>query len=120
MKNNKINLPEIADVNSPVQMLNMLRFKDRKLYVDEYLTAFNTIVEKLGIKGAKVIFLSDVLVNLIADANEKWDAILLVEYPSVDAFRTVAESNLYHEIAAPIRIAALSEWKVYMTRQAGL
>ncbi len=32
-------------------MLNMLKFADRRLYLDEYLPAFNRVMELLGMEA---------------------------------------------------------------------
>lgn len=100
-------------------MLNLLKFVDRRLYMEEYLPAFNRVMELLGME-AKVNLLSNVLVSVVADESEDWDAILIVEYPSAEAFVTVAQSNAYHDIAEPLRLAALANLKLYMTRQLAL
>ncbi|MCF0051683.1 DUF1330 domain-containing protein [Dyadobacter sp. LJ53] len=110
-------LPEIENSDSPILMLNIVRFKDRRLYFEEYIPAFKIVIEKLGITGAKLSLVSDVLANIVADDSENWDAIILVEYPSVKAFKTMAESKEYEDLAAPLRVAALQELKLYMTRK---
>ncbi|MBW8684492.1 DUF1330 domain-containing protein [Chitinophaga rhizophila] len=111
-----LTLPEIKEGNGPILMLNMVRFKDRRLYFEEYLPAFYQVVEKLGLSGAKVIMTNDVIANLVVTDGEAWDAIVLVEYPSVAAFATMAQSKEYHEIAEPLRLAALSDIRLFMTR----
>ena len=52
--------------------------------------------------------------------SEDWDAILLVEYPSAEAFVTVAQSDAYRDIAGSLRVAALANLKLYMTRRFAL
>lgn len=64
--------------------------------------------------------LSDVLASVVADEGEDWDAILMVEYASVEAFLTVAQSDAYRDIAEPLRLAALADLKLYMTRRVAL
>jgi hypothetical protein len=115
-----ITLPEIKDHNSPILMLNLLKFSDRRVYFEEYIPAFNKVTQQLGITGAKVRLVTDMLANIIADENEKWDAVAIVEYPSVDAFMAIATSDAYHDLAEPLRLAALQNWKLYMTRETGL
>lgn len=108
-------LPEFEEVEGPVLMLNMLKFKDREYYFETYLPAFRKVTEKLGISDVKVRLVCNVVANLIAPENEAWDAILLVEYPSVKAFKTIAESGAYREIADPHRLAATADLHLYMT-----
>lgn len=108
-------LPEFEEVHGPVLMLNMLKFKDREYYFETYLPAFRKVTEKLGIKDVKVRLVSNVVANLLAPENEEWDAILLVEYPSARAFKTIAESDAYHDMADPHRLAATADLRLYMT-----
>jgi uncharacterized protein (DUF1330 family) len=115
-----IALPEIQQPNEPILMLNMLKFKDRDVYFKQYAPAFDKVIEQLDIKGAKLVLLSNVLANVVADADEQWDAIVLVEYPSAEAFKTMAESKAYQDLAEPYRVAALQDWKLYMTRKSQL
>jgi hypothetical protein len=96
-------------------MLNLLKFKDRRLYLEEYLPAFNRVMGLLGME-AKVTLVSDVLVSVMADEGEDWDAIAIVEYPSAEVFLSVAQSDVYRDIAEPLRLAALADLKLYMTR----
>ena len=114
-----VTIPETVQGTGPILMLNMLKFADRRLYVEEYLPAFNRVMVLLGLK-AKVSLLSNVLVSVIADEGEDWDAILIVEYESAEAFLTVAQSDEYREIAEPLRLAAVANLKLYMTRQLAL
>jgi len=115
----EVTIPENVPGTGPVLMLNMLKFVDRRLYIEEYLPAFKRVVEQLGLE-AKMNLLSDVLTCVIADEGEDWDAILIVEYSSVEAFLTVAQSDAYREIAEPLRLASLADLKLYMTRRVGL
>jgi len=112
----KVTIPDTVRGTGPVLMLNMLKFKDRRLYVEEYLPAFNRVMQMLGLEG-RATLLTDVLSNVIADEDEDWDAILLVEYASAETFLTVAQSDTYREIAEPLRLAALADLKLYMTRR---
>lgn len=114
-----VKIPDTVQGKGPVLMLNMLKFADRRLYMEEYLPAFNRVTELLGIE-AKVNLVSNVLASVLADEGEDWDAIAIVEYPSAEAFLTVAQSEAYHEIAEPLRLAATANLKLYMTRRFAL
>lgn len=98
-------------------MLNLIKFKDKKVYFDEYIPAFEQVVKQLAIEGVKVRFVSEVVANIVADENEQWDEVVLVEYPSAEAFVTIAQSEIYQTIANPLRIAGTAELKLIMTRQ---
>jgi uncharacterized protein (DUF1330 family) len=98
-------------------MLNMIKFRDKKIYFEQYIPAFNCVVQQLGIEGVTVKLVSEVVSNIIADKGEQWDEILLVEYPSAEAFITIAQSEMYHQIANPLREAGTAELKLFMTRK---
>jgi len=108
-------LPEFEDVQGPVLMLNMLKFKDRKHYFEVYLPAFREVTEKLGIRDVKVKVVCNVVANILAPENEVWDAIALVEYPSARAFKTIAESDVYRDLADHHRLKATETLHLYMT-----
>ncbi|WDF55585.1 hypothetical protein [Mucilaginibacter sp. KACC 22063] len=110
-----VTIPENVPGTGPVLMLNMLKFADRRLYFGEYIPAFNRVMKMLGLE-AKVNVVSNVLASVIADEGEEWDAIALIEYTSAEAFLTVAQSDEYREFAEPLRLAALKDLKLYMTR----
>lgn len=97
-------------------MVNLLKFADRRLYLEEYLPAFNRVVKLLGLE-AKVNLATNVLASVVAEEGEEWDAIAIVEYASAETFLTVAQSDVYHEIAEPLRLAATAKLKLYMTRR---
>jgi uncharacterized protein (DUF1330 family) len=113
----KITLPNIEPGQGPVLMLNMIRFRDKKVYFEQYIPAFNQVVQQLGIEGVRVKLVSEVVSSIVADEDEQWDQIVLVEYPSAEAFKTIAQSDVYHEIANPLREAGTAELKLFMTRK---
>lgn len=112
-----IKFPDIKTGQGPVLMLNLVRFKDKKVYFDEYIPAFGQVVKQLGIEGVNVKFVSEVVANIIANENDQWDEVVLVEYPSAEAFMTIVQSEIYQTIANPLRIAGTAELKLIMTRQ---
>lgn len=111
------NIKNIEEEKGPILMLNMLKFRDRRIYFEEYIPSFNMVIRQLGITDVKVTLVSEVLCNIIADENESWDAIAMVEYPSAEAFKAMANSKVYHEMAEPLRLAALEDLKLIMTRR---
>jgi len=113
--NNTVKLPGFEEVRGPVVMLNMLKFKDRQYYFETYLPAFRKVTEKLGINDVKLRLACNVEANIVAPETEVWDAILLVEYPSAKAFKTIAESDAYRDIANQHRLAATANVHLYMT-----
>lgn len=114
---NSIQFPDIDPGQGPVLMLNLIKFKDKKVYIEKYIPAFGQVVKQLGIEGVNVKFVGEVVANIVADENEYWDEVLLVEYPSAEAFKTIAFSEAYQTIANPYRVAGTQKLKLIMTRQ---
>ncbi|MBE9583471.1 DUF1330 domain-containing protein [Mucilaginibacter sp. JRF] len=112
-----ITFPDIETGQGPVLMLNMVKFKDKQIYYEQYIPAFGQVVQQLGIEGVSVKLVSKVVANIVADEGDDWDEIVLVEYPSAEAFKTIAQSEVYHQIANPLREAATAELKLLMTRK---
>ncbi|RYF97064.1 MAG: hypothetical protein EOO02_21275 [Chitinophagaceae bacterium] len=111
-----IRLPEFPNDKQPVLMLNLLKFNDRKLYFETYLPAFKKVTAELGLEQIRIVMAGDFVANILASGDDQWDAYMLVEYPDANAFKTVAESEAYHTMAGPHRIAALKDLKLFMTK----
>lgn len=93
----------------PVTMLNLLRFKPeggRERYL-EYGAAVAPLLERVG---AQVAFLGEATLPLIGERG--WDSVLLVEYPSRQAFLEMIGSPEYQEIAH-LRTEALAEGELH-------
>lgn len=119
MKNTEptITFPEIQPGQGPVVMLNLIKFRDKKVYFEEYLPAFAKVVKQLGVEGVNVRYTGEVLANIVGDEKDQWDEVLLVEYPDAETFKTIAMSEAYQTIANPLREAGTAELKLIMTRQ---
>lgn len=114
--------------NTPFVMLNLLRYKQyadygegidfgphsgREAYHQGYRPAFGEIAARSeSAKSIRPIFLGAVLTCLVGPTDEPWDEVALVEYPSFEAFRSIAESPEYKRDAAPHRRAALENWRL--------
>ena len=109
----------------PVQMLNMLRYREHALYQDgsgqtpcsgrtayfeRYLPVFRRLASDIA---PKRVFLGSVLAKLVGPEGARWDDALIVEYPSYEAFRAVVGSDAYREEAAPHRLAALEDARLF-------
>ncbi len=116
--------------DTPIVMLNLVRYKEhadygertdvapcsgREAYLQHYVPAFNQVTQAEGIAGIQVLYLGTVLARVVGSANEEWDEIALVEYPSFAAFRAVTESPKYKAEAAHHRKAALEDWRLIAT-----
>jgi uncharacterized protein (DUF1330 family) len=111
--------------DTPVVMVNLLRFRERALYPkgstfgecsgrQAYKRYMETATEKLSEVGARPIWMSKAFVGVIAPEDEQWDQVFLVKYPSVDAFMTMLKMPEY--LAATVhREAALIDSRLIAT-----
>lgn len=95
------------DPGGPVVMLNLLRFADggRESYA-RYAEALSS--EFLGRYGAEVIYAGDGSTALVAEDGQAWDAVLLVRYPSREAFSRMVADPDYQQVTS-LRSEALTE-----------
>ena len=112
--------------DQPVLMLNLLRYREQADYgpqsskaprsgreaYQEYIQAFLAYNSP---QEAKVFFQGPALAALVAPRGERWDEIALVEYRNLAVFRRWVENPIYAAEAAPIRRAALADWRLLMT-----
>lgn len=118
--------------DSPVFMVNMLRFHDQaryaadssfapctgqEAYLTRYLPAFNEVVTPLG--RSDLAFAGSVVARVLRPAEEIWNAVGVARYPNIDTFRRVLEDPGYQEHAEPHRAAALADWRLYATVKLG-
>lgn len=89
-------------------MLNLLKFKDQAVYADGrttdltgaqayglYLVAVGKIIAGFG---GRMIWNGVPNVLFIGDGEIQWDQVVIVEYPSFDAFRGMTASADYQAI----------------------
>jgi uncharacterized protein (DUF1330 family) len=95
------------DPGGPVVMLNLLRFAEggREAYA-RYAEALRTTF--LPRYGAEVLYAGDGSTVLVAEAGQDWDAVLLVRYPSREAFSRMVADAEYQEVTT-WRTGALTE-----------
>ena len=111
--------------NTPVVMLNLLKFREKALYPlgtgfqdcsgrQAYRRYADTALEQLSAIGGKAIWMSKAMSSLIAPEGETWDEVLLVRYPSSEAFLAMLQVPEY--LAATIhREAALEDSRLIAT-----
>jgi uncharacterized protein (DUF1330 family) len=94
------------DPGGPVVMLNLLRFTEggRERYV-EYAREIRPFLE---IVEAEVLYMGDCSTALVAPEGYEWDAVLVVRYPSRQAFSRMVANSDYQEITA-LRTEALEQ-----------
>ena len=78
-----------------VVMLNLLKFKPGK--AAKYMEYAQHVAPILAKIGARPLFMGTVAQSVIGHDGD-WDAIALVEYPSVEAFLGMAQSEEYQKI----------------------
>ena len=117
------NIPD----GQPIVMLNLLRYRQqaeysdssveplsgREAYHQRYVPAFGKLAS--AIPGIQVLFLGAVQAGIVIGPEETWHEVALVEYPSLEAFRSIVESRDYHAEADPHRKAALEDWRLIAT-----
>jgi uncharacterized protein (DUF1330 family) len=95
------------DPGGPVVMLNLLRFADggRELYAEYAAALSETFLPRYG---GEVLYAGDGSTSLVAEPGQSWDAVLLVRYPSREAFSRMVADPGYQEVTA-LRTRALTE-----------
>ena len=95
------------DPGGPVVMLNLLRFRPdggRERYA-EYAANTRETTSKLGVE---VVYYGTGGPALVADPGQEWDAVLLVRYPSRQAFGEMVNTPAY-QAGTHLRSEALLE-----------
>ncbi len=95
------------DPGGPVAMLNLLRFAEggRELYA-QYAEALR--VTFLPRYGGEVLYAGSGSTPLVAESGQDWDAVLLVRYPSRQAFSDMVADPEYQQVTE-LRTRALTE-----------
>jgi len=99
------------ETDGPVVMLNLLRFKPdggREAYA-KYAAAAGPFLTKVG---ASLRFRADARATVIGD--EEWDEMILVEYPSKQAFFEMSGDPDY---PSALRAAALEDSRLVLTTE---
>lgn len=111
--------------DTPILMLNLLRFNDRATYDadgphascsgrEAYARYSRTALGKVKGVGGEVQVMADVHLALIAPKEEQWDLLLLVRYPSSAAFLSMLSDPEY-QAATVHRSAALADSRLIAT-----
>ena len=103
--------------DGPFVMVNLLRFRPKAEYADgtdahmsgrdaydRYAVGVRSLIEALG---GRVVYSGAVTGLLLGEVEDLWDAVGLVEYPSLDAFRSMVMSPEMRAIE-PHRSAGLA------------
>lgn len=100
-------------LDGPVVMLNLLRFAGEKGR-DEYRRYGEKAAPFIQQTGATIRYLGNVEATVIG--GEDWDEIILVEYPSINAFFEMTGNPDY---PSDVRTGALADSRLYCTQPAG-
>ncbi|KJH79574.1 DUF1330 domain-containing protein [Pseudomonas sp. KSR10] len=110
---------EQMPAGEPILMLNLLRFNQQAAYPadsdqapcsgkEAYARYSRTALQKVRAAGGDVQVAAKAQVALIAPEQEHWDEMLLVRYPSPDAFLAMLSDEQY-QAATLHRTAALAD-----------
>lgn len=109
--------------SEPIVMVNLLRFNEIANYSDgvecagreAYATYAGQAVKRIKEAGGEMVYRGAVAGGIIAPAEEHWDEVLLVRYPSLEAFRNMISSPEYQKITTH-RTAALMDSRLWLTQ----
>ena len=94
------------DNGEPFVMLNLLRFAEGKGgQYEDYARRAQEFVKRYG---GEPIYFGDGSTVLAAEPGQEWDAVMLVRYPSREAFSRMVADPEYHAISH-LRTGALTE-----------
>src|SRR3712207_608511 len=95
------------DPGGPVVMLNLLRYAEggREVYAQYAQALTSTFLPRYG---GEVLYAGEGSTALVAESGQAWDAVLLVRYPSRDAFSRMVADPEYQQVTE-LRTRALSE-----------
>ena len=94
------------DDGGPFVMLNLLRFAEGKReQYDEYAQKTAAFLKRYG---GELLYFGDGSTALVAEPGQSWDAVVLVRYPSREAFSSMVADPDYHTVSH-LRTEALTE-----------
>ncbi|WP_111495504.1 MULTISPECIES: DUF1330 domain-containing protein [Marinobacter] len=110
----------------PVVMLNLLRFREEASYAEEtderpcsgreaYARYSKLALGQLARVGARPEWMGQAMAPVIAPHDEDWDEVLLVRYPSAQAFLNMVAAPEYRAIVHH-RTAALADSRLIAMR----
>jgi uncharacterized protein (DUF1330 family) len=112
------------DQQAPVVMLNLMRFRERSLDGDgsgwdAYLRYSALTVPMIKARGGTLLWTGNAkAVALGAEAENQWDYLALVYYPTVAAFIDMMTSQEYEQRCDPHRTNGCAEHVIIATREA--
>ena len=106
----------------PIVMVNLLRFKERADGIDagvsgaeaygRYGAAVAPLLEKAGGRVLSTVVCED---SIIGPGEREWDMVILVEYPSREAFLGMVSDPDYQAVV-PHRTAGLADSRLILSK----
>ena len=97
----------IGDTKTPIQMVNLLKFKDKAEYKDRreteltgeeaYKIYATEVTNHLKKVGGKIIYSGVVSRLVIGDVDKLWDWVAIAEYPNRKSMRSMIMDKDYQE-----------------------
>ena len=111
--------------DTEITMLNLLRFREQAAYPEgsphqpcsgrEAYNRYSEVsIKTIAEVGGGVFWLGKAAATVIGPADESWDLVILVKYPSIDAFLTMLALPHYQQ-ASTHRTAALADSRLIAT-----
>jgi uncharacterized protein (DUF1330 family) len=95
------------DPGGPVVMLNLLRYAEGgHASYEQYADALRTTF--LPRYGGEILYAGTGSTALVAESGQDWDAVLLIRYPTRQAFSRMVADPEYQQVTA-LRTRALTE-----------
>ncbi len=98
----------LRDDGQPISMVNLLKFRDTAVYADGRATTLSgreayeiygrAMTRMVMEAGGKFVFSGKVRGLLVGSADESWDQVAIVMYPSFKAMAAITSSPAYAEI----------------------
>ncbi|TJY59023.1 DUF1330 domain-containing protein [Sinimarinibacterium sp. CAU 1509] len=113
-------------MDTPVTMLNLLRFRAEAAYPadsgctpcsgrEAYARYSTQAFGKVREVGGELVYQADAIGRFIGPDGEDWDEVLLVRYPSLQAFLAMVSMPDYQAMTVH-RTAALADARLTVTR----
>jgi uncharacterized protein (DUF1330 family) len=113
-------------MDTPVTMLNLLRFRDQAAYPadsgcapcsgrEAYARYSAQAFKKVQEVGGELVYQAEAMGRFIGPDGEDWDEVLLVRYPSLQAFLAMISMPEYQAMTVH-RTAALQDARLTVTR----
>ncbi|WP_226583964.1 hypothetical protein [Acuticoccus sediminis] len=121
---------EQAAGDGPVVMVNLLKFRDRPDYPDDfedtksdsrtgyyegYVGGFMAACRDVGVTP-QLLYAGKQFSGILVGEDDAWDDIAVVRYDRFADLRRVLASETYIRSAKPHRFAVLADWRFIATR----